>query len=98
MVGRLVRRSVYPESYRSMVDIERKAATFRWFESLLIPGLLQTRLPNDHTPPQDTHRARVKYVGTLPDFGMSGWVAPLCQDQIGRSHPDFVRKRGPDEG
>lgn len=37
-----VRREAYPAWFRDWVDIEREATSLRWFEPLLIPGLLQT--------------------------------------------------------
>jgi transcriptional regulator with XRE-family HTH domain len=38
----LVRSEAYPAWFRDWVEIEREATTLRWFEPLLIPGLLQT--------------------------------------------------------
>jgi transcriptional regulator with XRE-family HTH domain len=38
----LVRSEAYPAWFRDWVEIERKATSLRWFEPLLIPGLLQT--------------------------------------------------------
>jgi transcriptional regulator with XRE-family HTH domain len=37
-----VRREAYPAWFRDWVEIEREATSLRWFEPLLIPGLLQT--------------------------------------------------------
>jgi transcriptional regulator with XRE-family HTH domain len=37
-----VRSEAYPAWFRDWVEIEREATTLRWFEPLLIPGLLQT--------------------------------------------------------
>lgn len=39
----LVRGEAYPSWFRDWIEIEREAASFRWFEPLLVPGLLQTR-------------------------------------------------------
>ncbi len=38
----LVRSEAYPAWFRDWVEIEREATSLRWFEPLLIPGLLQT--------------------------------------------------------
>jgi len=38
----LVRGEAYPAWFRDWVEIEREATALRWFEPLLIPGLLQT--------------------------------------------------------
>jgi transcriptional regulator with XRE-family HTH domain len=38
----LVRSEAYPAWFRDWVEIEREATALRWFEPLLIPGLLQT--------------------------------------------------------
>jgi transcriptional regulator with XRE-family HTH domain len=38
----LVRSEAYPAWFRDWVEIEREAVSLRWFEPLLIPGLLQT--------------------------------------------------------
>jgi transcriptional regulator with XRE-family HTH domain len=38
----LVRSEAYPAWFRGWVEIERDATSLRWFEPLLIPGLLQT--------------------------------------------------------
>ena len=38
----LVRSEAYPAWFRGWVEIERQATSLRWFEPLLIPGLLQT--------------------------------------------------------
>jgi transcriptional regulator with XRE-family HTH domain len=38
----LVRGEAYPAWFRDWVEIEREATSLRWFEPLLIPGLLQT--------------------------------------------------------
>ncbi len=38
----LVRSEAYPAWFRDWVEIERDATSLRWFEPLLIPGLLQT--------------------------------------------------------
>jgi transcriptional regulator with XRE-family HTH domain len=37
-----VRSEAYPAWFRDWVEIEREARSLRWFEPLLIPGLLQT--------------------------------------------------------
>ena len=37
-----VRREAYPAWFRDWVEIEREAASLRWFEPLVMPGLLQT--------------------------------------------------------
>ena len=37
-----VRSEAYPAWFRDWVEIEREAVSLRWFEPLLIPGLLQT--------------------------------------------------------
>jgi transcriptional regulator with XRE-family HTH domain len=37
-----VRSEAYPAWFRDWVEIEREATSLRWFEPLLIPGLLQT--------------------------------------------------------
>jgi transcriptional regulator with XRE-family HTH domain len=37
-----VRSEAYPAWFRDWVEMEREATTLRWFEPLLIPGLLQT--------------------------------------------------------
>jgi len=37
-----VRAEAYPAWFRDWVEIEREATSLRWFEPLLIPGLLQT--------------------------------------------------------
>lgn len=37
-----VRSEAYAAWFRDWVEIEREATTLRWFEPLLIPGLLQT--------------------------------------------------------
>jgi transcriptional regulator with XRE-family HTH domain len=37
-----VRSEAYPAWFRDWVEIEQEATTLRWFEPLLIPGLLQT--------------------------------------------------------
>ena len=37
-----VRSEAYPAWFRDWVEIEREALSLRWFEPLLIPGLLQT--------------------------------------------------------
>ena len=38
----LARSAAYPAWFRDWVEIEREATALRWFEPLLIPGLLQT--------------------------------------------------------
>ncbi len=38
----LVRSEAYPAWFRAWVEIEREATSLRWFEPLLVPGLLQT--------------------------------------------------------
>ena len=45
LLGRLqpfVRSEAYPAWFRDWVEVEREAVSLRWFEPLLIPGLLQT--------------------------------------------------------
>jgi transcriptional regulator with XRE-family HTH domain len=37
-----VRAEAYPAWFRDWVEIEREATSLRWFEPLLVPGLLQT--------------------------------------------------------
>src|ERR1700735_2736457 len=37
-----VRSEAYPAWFRDWVEVEREAVSLRWFEPLLIPGLLQT--------------------------------------------------------
>ncbi len=37
-----MRSEAYPAWFRDWVEIEREAVSLRWFEPLLIPGLLQT--------------------------------------------------------
>jgi transcriptional regulator with XRE-family HTH domain len=37
-----VRREAYPPWFRDWVEIEREATSLRWFEPLVMPGLLQT--------------------------------------------------------
>jgi Domain of unknown function (DUF5753) len=37
-----VRAEAYPAWFRDWVEIERDATSLRWFEPLLVPGLLQT--------------------------------------------------------
>jgi transcriptional regulator with XRE-family HTH domain len=37
-----VRSEAYPAWFRDWVEIEREATSLRWFEPLLVPGLLQT--------------------------------------------------------
>lgn len=41
MLERLLRAEVTPEWFRPWVDYEREAVEIRWYEPLLIPGLLQ---------------------------------------------------------
>lgn len=38
----LLKRDVYPESFRPWIDIEQGASALRWYELAYLPGLLQT--------------------------------------------------------
>jgi transcriptional regulator with XRE-family HTH domain len=74
-----VRSEAYPAWFRDWVEIEREAVSLRWFEPLLIPGLLQTEeyaravLAAAHPAPRKTRWSGWSVPGWT---GRPSWTRP----------------------
>lgn len=96
-----VRKTTPPEWFRPWPDIEAEAESLRWFEPLLIPGLLQTeaytravlvggKLTEEETTETIAIRA-VRQSATLDRVSPPMFTAIICEASLRRGAPDIAK-------